>query len=103
MGNANNQAVRILVVDRNPESGQRIRSTLLAEGFRCEYASNAASALTQARQYVPALMIVDTQLDACSGFEMVGIVQSEYPRHEVPVIFISSASSSEQLDESRKA
>jgi DNA-binding response OmpR family regulator len=103
MGNVNNQLVRILVVDRSQESGQRMRDTLLAEGFCCEYASNAASALTQARQHLPALMIVDTQLDACSGFDLVGVVRSEYSRHEIPAIFVSAESSSDQLDRSRKA
>jgi DNA-binding response OmpR family regulator len=103
MSDAGNQAVRILVVDRDLESGQQIRDALQSEGFRCEFLSSAAGALTNARQFLPDLMIVDTQLDACSGFDFVRTVQDEYPRHDIPVIFVSQSRAGDLLTESRNA
>jgi PleD family two-component response regulator len=103
MGQSSNRAVRILVVDRDPHAGQQIRNALQSEGYHCEYSTNAAGALTQARQHMPALMIVNTQLDACSGFELADTVCSEYPRQDIPVIFISESRTGDSLAESQRA
>ncbi len=76
MGDVGNQAVKILVVDRDLTAGQQICAAVSSEGFSCQHFSNAAGALTNARQSIPALMIVDAQLDACSGFDFARTVHA---------------------------
>lgn len=100
---SNNLAVRILVVDRDARSAEQIRRLLWQEGFGCQVASDAAQALTSARENLPCLMIVDTQLDACSGFDLVRAIKDENPRHEIPVIFISETGTSEMIAHCRQA
>ena len=103
MRDSSNSATKILVVDRDHESAQQLRSTLLQEGFRCQSSSSAAGALTLARQDVPSLMIIDTHLDACSGFDLVRAIKNDYPQHDIPVIYISDSHGANILTESRDA
>ena len=103
MRDSGNSATKILVVDRDHDSAQRMRTALLHEGFRCQSSSSAAAALTHARQQLPSLMIVDTHLDACSGFDLVENIKDNYPRHDIPVIYISDSQTGDMLAESRDA
>jgi CheY-like chemotaxis protein len=103
MGNTSNQWTPILVVDRDQQTGLTIRDTLLRHGFECYFASSAASGLTSAHQQVPALMIVDTELDVCTGFDFAQTIKDEYLQHDIPVIFVSRAANDELLEASRKA
>jgi DNA-binding response OmpR family regulator len=103
MGNSANQATRILVVDRDRDAARLVREALLDAGFDCECSFNAAGALTQTRQKLPAVMIVDTQLDACSGFEFARTVRGEYRGQDIPVIFVSDSRANELPAESHLA
>jgi DNA-binding response OmpR family regulator len=103
MGDSTNRAVRILVIDPDLETSDHICRVLLNEGYQCEHTSSAARALVLTRNQLPALMIVHTQLDACSGFDFVRTVRCEYPRQELPVIYVSQSSSPEIVTEARNA
>jgi DNA-binding response OmpR family regulator len=103
MGDSANRAVRILVVDPDLETSDRICRALLNEGYQCECTASAARALVLTRTQLPSLMIVHTELDACSGFDFVRTVRSEYARQEIPVIYVSQSTSPEIVTESRNA
>jgi DNA-binding response OmpR family regulator len=103
MGNASNHSTQILVVDRDQKAGLSIRDALLGQGFQCHLEFNAAGALTNSRQQMPALMIVDAELDACSGFDFARTVNGEYPGQDIPVIFISEVRGIDLLTASRDA
>jgi len=103
MGDSGNQAIRILVVDQDLEMGGRISHMLLTEGYRCEATTSAARGLVSARSQMPSLMIIDTDLDACSGFAFAQNVREEYPQHDIPVIFVSQSHQQAIVNEARAA
>ncbi len=103
MGKSGNESVRVLVVDHDRQELDRIGAVLRSEGFQCESSTSAARALVSARSHMPSLMILEVQLDACSGFEFAQTVKQEYPRQDIPVIFIAQSRGSEIIDESRRA
>ena len=104
MADSTNRSVRILVVDADSASGQQICESLFNEGYSAEYSSSAARALLMARRSAPSVMIIDTDLDGCSGYEFAKTVRDEYPHHDFPVIFTSSREQgSEIIAESRSA
>lgn len=103
MANASNRTVKILVLDRDERFTHQISSALIQEGFACDSCNDAAQGLTSARRELPSLMIVETELDACSGFDFVRTVQDEYLGQEIPVIFVSGARTAELVDSSRRA
>lgn len=98
-----NQSVHILVVDQDAQSGNQVRQTLVDEGYSCWFSAEAAQAIELARQQLPSLMIVDTDLGPTSGFDFCRAVQAEYRRHDIPVIFVSEDRNSELISRSQNA
>ncbi|MCA9150947.1 MAG: response regulator [Planctomycetales bacterium] len=96
-------ATRLLVVDRDNNCRDYICSQLENAGFPCDGAPTAAIGLDLARREMPSLIIVETQLDACSGFDFVRTVNHEYLGNDIPIIYISATSSSEVIAECHEA
>lgn len=103
MSDLGNQSVHILVVDQDSVAGGQTRQTLIDEGYSCWFSADAAQGIELARQQIPSLMIVDTDLGGTSGFDFCRSVNAEYPRHEIPTIFISEDRSSELVSRCHQA
>lgn len=80
----------ILIVDCDGKSRHAIASRLQHAGMPCAEAASAAIGLEMARQEMPALLVVDTQLDGCTGFEFVEAINREYLGNDIPIIFIAA-------------
>lgn len=100
---ASNHSTRILVVDRDSATSLAIRDVLQHHGFDCDVAVTYADALASTRHHLPALMIVDVQLEGGSGFDLARAVRSEHEQHEVPVIFVAPPVQDDLLDDARRA
>ncbi|MCP4194030.1 MAG: response regulator [Planctomycetaceae bacterium] len=103
MGSLGNQSVHILVVDQDAQSGNQIRQTLIDEGYSSWFSTDGAQAIELARQQMPSLMIVDTDLGRTTGFDLCRSIQAEYPRHDIPVIFVSKDRNTELISRSKNA
>ena len=103
MSNFGNQSVHILVVDQDAMAGGHTRQTLIDEGYSCWFSADAAQGIELARQQIPSLMIVDTDLGRTSGFDFYRLVQAEYPRHDIPIIFVSEDRNSDLVSRCHQA
>jgi DNA-binding response OmpR family regulator len=104
MRDSSNRAVRVLVVDSDVVTANQICEALLSDGYDAEFSADPTLALDMARRRAPSVMIVDLQLPDCRGYEFVRSVQSEFPHHDIPVIYVSAPSQGTQaLHESRES
>jgi CheY-like chemotaxis protein len=79
---------RVLIVDDSWSMRQTLR-LLLAPDFDCALAENGLSALEQARQSPPDIIVSDVNMDGMDGYELCRQVRAEPPLQKVPFLFIS--------------
>ena len=79
---------RVLIVDDSWSMRQTLR-LLLAPDFDCALAENGTSALEQARQNPPDIIVSDVNMDGMDGYELCRRVRAEPPLQKVPFLFIS--------------
>src|SRR5690242_5684515 len=79
---------RVLIVDVSWCMRQTLR-LLLSPDFDCALAENGASALAQARQSLPDIIVSDVNMDGMDGYELCRRVRAEPPLQKVPFLFIS--------------
>jgi CheY-like chemotaxis protein len=79
---------RVLIVDDSWSMRQTLR-LLLSPDFECALAENGVSALDQARQQPPDIIVSDVNMDGMDGYELCRRVRAEPPLQQVPFLFIS--------------
>ena len=79
---------RVLIVDDSWSMRQTLR-LLLAPDFDCALAENGMSALEQARQSPPDLIVSDVNMDGMDGYELCRQARTEPALQAVPFLFIS--------------
>ena len=80
---------RVLIVDDSWSMRQSLR-LLLCPDFECALAENGVSALDQARQQPPDIIVSDVNMDGMDGYELCRRVRAEPPPLQtVPFLFIS--------------
>jgi two-component system KDP operon response regulator KdpE len=76
----------VLVVDDEPRMIQFIRMNLELEGYRVAQASNGLEALTQVRDQLPDLVILDVMMPELDGFETLRMLREI---SSIPVIMLT--------------
>ena len=79
---------RVLIVDDSWSMRQTLR-LLLSPDFECALAENGATALDQARQQPPDIIVSDVNMHGMDGYELCRRVRAEPPLQQVPFLFIS--------------
>ncbi|HYO70599.1 MAG TPA: response regulator [Archangium sp.] len=79
---------RVLIVDDSWSMRQTLR-LLLAPDFDCALAESGMSALEQARQSPPDLIVSDVNMDGMDGYELCRQARAEPTLQAVPFLFIS--------------
>ena len=80
----------ILIVDDEPKNIQLLANILSSEGYRIEYAMNAAEAVEQVRDEHFDLFLLDVNMPKMNGFELCKKLKNDPTTKEVPVIFLSA-------------
>jgi DNA-binding response OmpR family regulator len=80
--------VRILLVEDNADLADGLRYNLDREGYAVRIAADGPAGVAQARQWRPALILLDLMLPGMSGFEVLSAIRSGGSR--VPVIIVSA-------------
>lgn len=83
-------AKTILIVEDNELNLKLFRELLAAEGYRTVLARDGASALNEARNAAPDLILMDIQLPTISGIEAARAIRAEAGLVGVPIIAISA-------------
>lgn len=81
----------ILLVDDDPII-IRCMSRLLSEVATLRFATHGEAALRLARESVPDLILLDSEMPGMSGFEICEILKADPDFADVPVIFVTSHS-----------
>ncbi|HPU14023.1 MAG TPA: response regulator transcription factor [Aeromicrobium sp.] len=86
-------ALRVLVVDDEPNIAELLQMTLRYEGFEVQTAGTGRKAVAAAKEFSPDAMILDWMLPDYNGLEVLAKVRDFAP--EVPVIFLTARDSVE--------
>jgi len=81
---------KILVADDEPDVLQLVSLNLKNAGFNVLKAEDGMSALTQARESMPALIVLDLMLPEMSGLEVCKVLKKETATAQIPIIMLTA-------------
>jgi two-component system, OmpR family, response regulator len=87
------QALRVLVVDDEPNIADVISMALRYEGFDVQTAASGQDALAGVQSYRPHLMVLDIMLPDMEGFEVARRLGGD--RAELPIVFLTARDTTE--------
>jgi two-component system, OmpR family, response regulator len=81
--------MKVLVVEDDPRISDVLEYALKAEGYEIQKAQRGREAIAMAKQFCPALIVLDVGLPDIDGFEVCRSIRKV---SDVPVIFLTSRS-----------
>jgi two-component system phosphate regulon response regulator PhoB len=87
---------RVLVADDEPDVLNLVSMNLKSAGFTVLQAEDGLSALQQAREALPALIVLDLMLPEMSGLEVCKVLKKESQTAQIPVIMLTAKA--EEID-----
>jgi DNA-binding response OmpR family regulator len=87
-------AARILVAEDDPKQAERLRLYLEREGHTVLLAHDGRSAIDQARQKTPDLVVVDIMMPGVDGLDVCRVLRTE---SSVPIIVVTARAGEEDL------
>jgi two-component system OmpR family response regulator len=93
MATETEQAVRVLVVDDEPNIVDVISMALRYQGFTVESAANGRDAIAAVSDFKPHLMLLDIMLPDMEGFDVARRLGGE--RADLPIIFLTARDATE--------
>ena len=85
---ANSGAVRLLVVDDEPDIVELLSASLRFAGYEVCSAANGKDALELARSFRPDLVLLDVMMPGMDGFTVLARLRGD--GHRVPVLFLTA-------------
>jgi two-component system, cell cycle sensor histidine kinase and response regulator CckA len=86
----------ILVVDDEAHSLSLLRGILTAEGYQVRLADSGKLALASLTAWLPQLIVLDVRMKDMDGFEVLRQIKASEKARNIPVIFITAASETEE-------
>jgi DNA-binding response OmpR family regulator len=83
-------AAKILIVDDDQDIRQLLGHRLKAQGYQAVFASDAISAVNQARHERPDLILLDLSLPAGDGYVVIERMRAMPALEGIPVIIVSA-------------
>lgn len=80
----------ILVVDDTPPNLQLLLTMLARKGYKTNGVTDGATALSNAQEQIPDLVLLDINMPNMNGFEVCQQLKSNSLTCDIPVIFISA-------------
>ena len=93
----------ILIVDDYPDALDIWTIFLRSMGFQVSTAADGVSAMAQAQQLQPDLIVLDLELPGISGFEAARRLRRHATTHDIPLIAATGYSHQRQLSMAREA
>ncbi|TVP52328.1 MAG: response regulator [Halomonadaceae bacterium] len=82
---------RVLVVDDNAANRQLVRDMLEPEGLTVDEADHGRSALNQARQALPDLVLMDIRMPVMDGYAALAAMQEDPLLRQVPAVALTAS------------
>ena len=89
------QGMKILIVDDCPENIAILEETLGTEGFVMAVSTSGGEALDITPKFMPDLILLDVMMPGLSGFETCQRLKADTLTKNIPVIFLTARTSSE--------
>ncbi len=80
----------VLVVDDDADLNELVGAYVRLAGFRYYSARDGISAIRQARELKPALVVLDVMLPDSDGFEICRQLKSEQDTAQIPIVMLSA-------------
>ena len=84
-----NEQKTVLVVDDEVNIRSLLRQELEAVGYRVREAVDGMDAISQAKQEVPNLIILDVMMPAMNGFDVAAVLKNDPVTKTIPIIILS--------------
>jgi len=88
---------RILVVDDDPVIVKLLENRLTEKGYKVVSALEAADGLQMAINDSPDLIVLDVMMPIINGYNFCHLLKSEEGKKEIPIIFLTSRNSKEDI------
>jgi DNA-binding response OmpR family regulator len=95
--NPSQDKVEILVVEDSPTQAESLKHILEREGFRITVAGDGDHALALLGERKPTIVITDIIMPGMNGYELCKRIKSDERTSEIPVILLTSLTSSEDV------
>ncbi|MCA9690474.1 MAG: response regulator [Myxococcales bacterium] len=82
--------VRVLVVDDDPDQTEMVARVLTRRGFVVEAANSPFGVSNKARSFNPDLIILDVNIPALSGDQLVGLIRKNSQLDNTRIILFSA-------------
>lgn len=92
----------ILIVDDSLSVRRAMQQLIGDAGFEARVARDGLDAIAQLNESVPDLMVVDLEMPRMNGLELTQHVRSQDPTRDVPIIMVTSRSTSKHREEAEK-
>ena len=87
-------AIRILIIDDDPEFAGVLRLHLMAEGYTAAVAEDGVEGGKALLENAPDLVLCDIGMPFLNGLELVSLMNADAKSASIPVVFISGRSDS---------
>ncbi|AFY47794.1 histidine kinase,Response regulator receiver domain protein,histidine kinase [Nostoc sp. PCC 7524] len=82
----------ILIVDDNSTNLSVLKEALKSVGLRVRLAVDGESAIKQAQQELPLLILLDVEMPGINGFETCTLLKADPLTQDIPIIFMTALS-----------
>ena|SRR5437773_2706051 len=96
------EAKDVLVVEDDHEINEMVGAYVQIAGFRYRSAEDGATALREARQTPPSLIVLDLMLPDTDGFEVCRKLKSEGRTARVPILMLTALDGEESRRKGRE-
>lgn len=83
---------KVLIADDEEDVLALVTGSLKAAGFATLNADDGPSALSSAREHLPALIVLDLMLPGMSGLEVCKTLKSEPSTRHIPIVMLTAKS-----------
>ncbi|MDY6991350.1 MAG: response regulator, partial [Pseudomonadota bacterium] len=90
---------KVLMVDDTPANIDVLRKVLSPEGYRLSFANSGEKALQIVQRALPDLILLDVMMPGIDGFETCRQLKQTEALHDIPVIFITAKTDTDDLVE----
>lgn len=81
---------RVVALDDDPHQATWVKHTLEAAGIRTQAILDPKDLLAAIHDHHPDVLVLDLQLDSCSGVELAQVVRADSELSNIPILFLST-------------
>jgi two-component system alkaline phosphatase synthesis response regulator PhoP len=96
-------ALKLLIVDDEPEIGELLSYNFRKRGFEVMTASNGYTALESMNSFMPDVVILDIMMPFMNGIKTCQEIKSDPKHHNIPVLFLSATNNEDLISQALEA